>query len=113
MVWEAEADYAYRAGYDNRGQVSVTHVVNERGYSVMLLESQPEDCYRSNRQAYGPVIPGHSVVEKPTEKPEGASTGLKSTKGYTASEVFSRARPCKLPCLCFIQVALSPSAVAR
>ena len=35
----AKAEYAYRAGYDGRGRVSVTHVV-ERGYSAML--KQPE-----------------------------------------------------------------------
>ena len=31
----AEVEYAYRAGYDGRGRVSVTHVV-ERGYSALL-----------------------------------------------------------------------------
>ena len=40
VPWGAEVQYAYRAGYDSRGQVSVTHVVDERGYAVML--KQPE-----------------------------------------------------------------------
>ena len=40
----ARVEYAYRAGYDGRGRVSVTHVV-ERGYSVLL--AQPE---RKRRQ---------------------------------------------------------------
>ena len=39
VPWGAKADFAYRAGYDGRGRVSVTHVV-ERGYSAML--TQPE-----------------------------------------------------------------------
>ncbi len=34
----AEVEYAYRAGYDSRGQVSVTHLVDERGYAVMLKQ---------------------------------------------------------------------------
>ena len=40
VPWGAEVEYAYRAGYNSRGRVSVTHVVDERGYSVML--AQPE-----------------------------------------------------------------------
>ena len=40
VPWGAEVEYAYRAGYDSRGRVSVTHLVDERGYAVML--SQPE-----------------------------------------------------------------------
>ena len=40
VPWGAEVEYAYRAGYDNRGQVSVTHVVDERGYSVMLTKAE-------------------------------------------------------------------------
>ena len=39
VPWGAKAEYAYRAGYDGTGRVSVTHVV-ERGYSAML--TQPE-----------------------------------------------------------------------
>ena len=38
VPWGAEVEYAYRAGYDSRGQVSVTHLVDERGYSVMLTQ---------------------------------------------------------------------------
>ena len=40
VPWGAEVEYAYRAGYDSRGRVSVTHVVDERGCSAML--KQPE-----------------------------------------------------------------------
>ena len=36
VPWGAEVQYAYRAGYDSRGRVSVTHLVDERGYAVML-----------------------------------------------------------------------------
>ena len=39
VPWGAKAEYAYRAGYDSLGRLSVTHVV-ERGYSAML--TQPE-----------------------------------------------------------------------
>ena len=39
VPWGAKAEYAYRAGYDGTGRVSVTHVI-ERGYSAML--KQPE-----------------------------------------------------------------------
>ena len=35
VPWGAKAEFAYRAGYDGRGRLSVTHVV-ERGYSAML-----------------------------------------------------------------------------
>ena len=36
VPWGAEVEYAYRAGYDSRGRVSVPHVVDEGGYSAML-----------------------------------------------------------------------------
>ena len=39
VPWGAKAEFAYRAGYDGMGRVSVTHLV-ERGYSAML--KQPE-----------------------------------------------------------------------
>ena len=39
VPWGAKAEFAYRAGYDGAGRVSVTHVV-QRGYSAML--TQPE-----------------------------------------------------------------------
>ena len=42
VPWGAQVEYAYRAGYDSRGRVSVTHVVDERGYSVMLTKPEPE-----------------------------------------------------------------------
>ena len=37
VPWGAKAEFAYRAGYDGMGRVSVTHVV-ERGYSAMLKQ---------------------------------------------------------------------------
>ena len=40
--WGAEVEYAYRARYDSRGRVSVTHLVDERGYSVMLTKPEPD-----------------------------------------------------------------------
>ena len=42
VPWGAEVEYAYRAGYDSRGRVSVTHVVDERGYGVMLTKPEPD-----------------------------------------------------------------------
>ena len=36
VPWDAEVEYAYQAGYDSRGRVKVTHLVDERGYGVML-----------------------------------------------------------------------------
>ena len=39
VPWGAKAEYAYRAGYDGTGRVSVTHVV-ERGYSAMLKQQE-------------------------------------------------------------------------
>ena len=42
VPWGAEVEYAYRAGYDSRGRVSVTHLVDERGYSVMLTQPEPD-----------------------------------------------------------------------
>ena len=42
VPWGAEVEYAYRAGYDSRGRVSVTHVVDERGCSMMLTKPEPE-----------------------------------------------------------------------
>ena len=44
VPWGAEVEYAYRAGYDSRGRVSVTHLVDERGYSVMLNRPEPESA---------------------------------------------------------------------
>ena len=37
VPWGAKVEYAFRAGYDSRGRVSVTHVV-ERGYSALLTK---------------------------------------------------------------------------
>ena len=46
----AEVEYAYRAGYDSQGQVSVTHVVDERGYSAML--AKPERVMEEGQQLH-------------------------------------------------------------
>ncbi len=43
VPWGAEVEYAYRAGYDSTGQVSVTHLIDERGYAVMLNKPQATD----------------------------------------------------------------------
>ena len=40
VPWGAKAAFAYRAGYDGRGRVSVTPVV-ERGCSAMLTQPEP------------------------------------------------------------------------
>ena len=37
VPWGAEVEYAYRTGYDGRGRVSVTSVV-ERGYPALLKQ---------------------------------------------------------------------------
>ena len=39
VPWGAKVDFAYRTGYDGRGRVSVTPVV-ERGYSAMLAQAE-------------------------------------------------------------------------
>ena len=41
VPWGAEVEYAYRAGYDSRGRVSVTPVVAP-GYSCMLTQPEPD-----------------------------------------------------------------------
>ena len=43
VPWGAEVEYAYRAGYDSRGRVSVTHLVDERGYGRMLTKPEQGD----------------------------------------------------------------------
>ena len=42
VPWGAEVEFAYTTGYDSRGRVSVNHIVDERGYSVMLKQGDPE-----------------------------------------------------------------------
>ena len=42
VPWGAEVEFAYTTGYDSRGRVSVNHIVDERGYSVMLKRREPE-----------------------------------------------------------------------
>ncbi len=42
VPWGAEVEYAYRAGYDSRGRVSVTHLVDERGYGAILAKPEPD-----------------------------------------------------------------------
>ena len=39
VLWGAKAEYAFRAGYDGMGRVSVEHVV-ERGCSAMLTRAE-------------------------------------------------------------------------
>ena len=43
VPWGAEVEYAYTTGYDSRGQLAVNHIVDERGYSVMLNRREPKD----------------------------------------------------------------------
>ena len=40
VPWGAEVEFAYTSGYDSRGRLSVNHIVDERGYGVML--NKPE-----------------------------------------------------------------------
>ena len=42
VPWGAEVEFAYNSGYDNRGRVSVNHLVDERGYGVMLNRREPD-----------------------------------------------------------------------
>ena len=42
VPWGAEVEYAYTTGYDSRGQVSVNHIVDERGYGEMLNRREPD-----------------------------------------------------------------------
>ena len=42
VPWGAKVEYAYRAGYDGRGRLSVTHVV-EQGYSAMETQGETPD----------------------------------------------------------------------
>ena len=42
VPWGAEVEYAYTTGYDSRGQVSVNHIVDERGYGAMLTRREPD-----------------------------------------------------------------------
>ncbi len=41
VPWGAEVEFAYTTGYDSRGRVSVNHIVDERGCSVMLNRREP------------------------------------------------------------------------
>ena len=40
VPWGAEVEFAYTTGYDSRGRVSVNHVVDERGCSIMLKRQE-------------------------------------------------------------------------
>ena len=51
-LWGAEVEFAYTTGYDSHGRVSVNHVVDERGYSVMFKQRGPEGGQCRGRQAY-------------------------------------------------------------
>ena len=43
VPWGAEVEYAYTSGYDSRGQLSVNHIVDERGYGAMLKHPERQD----------------------------------------------------------------------
>ncbi len=49
VPWGAEVEFAYTTGYDSQGRVSVHHVVDERGYGVML--SKPDSGGNNTRAA--------------------------------------------------------------
>ena len=40
VPWGAKAEFAYRAGYDGAGRLSVEHVVTP-GYSILLKQPEP------------------------------------------------------------------------
>ena len=42
VPWGAEVEFAYTSGYDSRGQVSVNHIVDERGYGAMLKQRETD-----------------------------------------------------------------------
>ena len=42
VPWGAEVEFAYTTGYDSHGRVSVNHIVDERGCSVMLKPGKPK-----------------------------------------------------------------------
>ena len=42
VPWGAEVEFAYTSGYDSRGRVSVNHLVDVGGYSVMLNKREPD-----------------------------------------------------------------------
>ncbi len=42
VPWGAEVEFAYTTGYDSRGRLSVNHIVDERGYGVMLKRPEPD-----------------------------------------------------------------------
>ena len=42
VPWGAEVEFAYTAGYDSHGRMSVNHIVDERGCAVMLKPGERE-----------------------------------------------------------------------
>ena len=42
VPWGAKVEFAYTSGYDSRGRLSVNHIVDERGYSEMLMKPEPD-----------------------------------------------------------------------
>ncbi len=44
VPWGAEVEFAYTSGYDSRGRLSVNHLVDERGYGVMLNKPEQYDA---------------------------------------------------------------------
>ena len=70
MPWGAEVEYAYRAGYDSRGRVSVTHLVDERGCSAMLTKPEldgagPGEDRTSPKHGYSYNGNGHNADSLP------------------------------------------------
>ena len=43
VPWGAEVEFAYTSGYDRRGRVSVNHILDERGYGMMLNKQEQQD----------------------------------------------------------------------
>ena len=49
VPWGAEVEFAYTTGYDSRGRLSVNHIVDQRGYGVML--NKPDSGGNDSRSA--------------------------------------------------------------
>ena len=87
VPWGAKAEFAYRAGYDGTGRLSVTHVV-ERGYSAML--KRPEMAAVDAAAA----SPGSPCMPPVFDIPEVGAAGAQSALG---SHVRAAALPRRLP----------------
>ena len=63
-----EVEYAYTSGYDSKGRVSVNHIVDERGYGVMLAKNGAGRLYHATRERRPPLTqrrysPASRVIE--------------------------------------------------